>query len=164
MGTAYSTRIFGSTSIPTDTKKIAPKRFLTGSTSFSIRSASMVSAKMLPMIKAPKAEENPTAEENTAMAQQRPRAMMSNTSLLISLRTDFRNRGTTNIPTTSQRMRKKPIFITEPSICPPSGLFPLAMALSITIITMARISSSMSTLITIPANCCSRRPRSSKAL
>ena len=35
---------------------------------------------------------------------------------------------------------------------------------AITIMTMARISSSISTLITMPANCCWRNPRSSKAL
>ena len=87
MGTAYSTRIFGSTSIPTETKKMAPKRFFTGSTSFSMRSASMVSARMLPMMKAPKADEKPTFVEKTAIAQHRPNETMSSTSLLMSLRT-----------------------------------------------------------------------------
>ena len=116
IGMAYSIRIFGSTSIPTDTKKMAPKRFFTGSTSFSMRSASTVSARMLPMIKAPKAEEKPTLVENTAMAQHSPSATISITSLLMSLRTCLKNRGTAKIPTTSQRMRKKPIFITDPSI------------------------------------------------
>ena len=116
MGMAYSTRIFGSTSIPTDTKNTAPKRFLTGSTSFSMRSASIVSAKMLPMINAPKAELKPTLVENTAMAQQRPKATMSSTSLLISLRTWRSMSGIAKIPTTSHRIKKKPIRTTDCSI------------------------------------------------
>ena len=44
IGRAYSIRMPMSTSMPTDTKKMAPNRFLTGSTNFSMRSASMVSA------------------------------------------------------------------------------------------------------------------------
>ena len=151
---AYSIRISGSTNIPTDTKKMAPKRFLTGSTSFSIRSASMVSARILPMIKAPKAEEKPTSVEKTAIAQHNPRDTTSSTSALIRGRTRRKNGGMAEIPTTSQRIRKNPILRIEPIISPLLGLLPLAMALSITIITMARISSRMSTLITRPANCC----------
>ena len=146
--------ICGSTSIPTDTKKMAPKRFLTGSTNFSIFSASTVSARMLPMIKAPKADEKPTLVEATAMAQHRPRDTMSSTSLLMRRRTRRRKIGMAKMPTTSHSTRKKPIFTTEPSICPPSGLLPLAIALSITIITIARMSSNISTDITSPANCC----------
>ena len=150
--------------MPTDTKKMAPNRFLTGSTSFSMRSASTVSARILPMMKAPKADEKPTFVENTAIAQQSPNATISSTSALMRLRTLRRKNGTAKMPTTSHSTRKKPIFITEPSICPPSGLLPLAMALSITIMTMARISSRISTDITMPANCCCRKPKSSKAL
>ena len=150
--------------MPTDTKKMAPKRFLTGSTIFSMCSASMVSARMLPMMNAPKADEKPTLVENTAMAQHRPNDTMSSTSLLMSLRTLRRNSGTAKMPTTSHSTRKKPILTTEPNIWPPSGLLPLAMADSMTIMTMARMSSRMSTDMTMPANCCWRSPRSSKAL
>ena len=149
--------------MPTETKKMAPKRFFTGSTSFSMRSASMVSARMLPMMNAPKADEKPTLVENTAMAQHSPSDTTSSTSALMSGRTRRRKSGTAKMPTTSHNTRKKPIFSTDPSIWPPSTL-PPAMALSITIITMARMSSRMSTLITSPANCCWRSPRSSKAL
>ena len=46
----------------------------------------MVSANMLPITKAPKAELNPTLDEIQAIAQQRPRATMIMVSLLISLR------------------------------------------------------------------------------
>ncbi len=116
------------------------------------------------MMKAPKADEKPTFVEKTAMAQHMPRETMSSTSALMSWRTDRRNSGTAKIPTTNQSIRKKPIFITDPSICPPSGLLPLAIADSITIITMARMSSKISTDITSPANCCWRSPRSLNAL
>ena len=68
------------------------------------------------------------------------------------------------MPTTNHSTRKKPIFITEPIISPPSGLAPLANADSITIITMARTSSRMSTLITGPANFCCLSPISLNAL
>ena len=164
MGSAYSTMMCGSTNIPTDTKKMAPKRFFTGSTSLMILSASMVSAKILPMTKAPKALLNPTFVENTAMAQQSPRDTMRSVSALMSRRTERRNSGMAKIPTTNHNTRKKTIFITEPSISPPSGLPPPANAESITISTMARMSSSMSTLITVPVNCCCLSPMSSNAL
>ncbi len=164
MGTAYCTNTAGSTSMPTDTKKMAPKRFFTGSTSLMIFSASMVSARMLPMTKAPKALEKPTLVDSTDMAQQRPSATMSSVSLFTSLRTDLRNQGMANMPTMNHTMRKKPILTMERSICPPSGLSPPAIADSITIMTMARMSSSISTLITMPANFCCRSPMSSNAL
>ena len=164
IGMAYSIRILGSTSIPTETKKMAPNRFFTGSTSLIIFSASMVSAKMLPMTKAPKALENPTLVESTAMPQQSPNATIRRVSLLISLRTERRKSGMAKMPTINQRTRKKAIFITEPIICSPSGLLPPAMADSITIMTMASMSSSIRTLITMPANFCCRSPISSKAL
>ena len=116
------------------------------------------------MMNAPKADEKPTFVENTAIAQHSPSDTMSNTSLLTSRRMRRRNSGMAKMPTTSHSTRKNPIFTTEPSIWPPSGLLPLAMALSITIITMARMSSRISTDITSPANCCWRSPKSSKAL
>ena len=164
MGAAYCTSICGSTSMPTDTKKMAPNRFFTGSTRRSIFSASTVSASMLPMMKAPKADEKPTLVENTAMAQHMPSVTMSSTSSFTSSRMRRSSSGTAKMPTTSHNTRKKAIFTTEPIIWLPSGLLPLAMADSITIITMASMSSSISTDITRPVNCCWRSPRSSKAL
>ena len=116
MGTAYSTMICGSTSMPTDTKKMAPKRFFTGSTSFSMRSASTVSARMLPMMKAPKADENPTFDEKTAIAQHSPSDTISSPSALMSRRTERRNSGTAKMPTTSHNTKKNPIFMIDPSI------------------------------------------------
>ena len=164
IGTAYSTRMLGSTSIPTDTKKMAPKRFFTGSTSLIIFSASMVSARMLPMTKAPKALEKPTLVDNTAIPQHSPRETMSRVSPLMNFLTERRKSGMAKMPTINHNTRKKPILSTDVNICSPSGLLPPAMAESITIITMARMSSRMSTLITMEANFCCRSPISSKAL
>ena len=164
IGMAYFTSTSGSTSIPTETKNTAPKRFFTGSTSLMILSASIVSARMLPMTNAPKALLNPTAEDITAIMQHKPSDTMTIVSSFINLRVLRRNGGMRNIPMTNHRMRKNPILNTLPSILPPSGLEPLAMALSITIITMASTSSSISTLITMPAKRCWRSPISSNAL
>lgn len=55
MGSQWATSTAGSTSMPTDTKKMAPKRSFTGLTTRSMFSASTVSARMLPIMKAPKA-------------------------------------------------------------------------------------------------------------
>ena len=74
--------------------------------------------------------------------------------MLMSLRTERRKSGMAKIPTTNHNTRKKPILSTLLSIIPPLGFLPEAMAASITIITMARISSRMSTLITMPAKRC----------
>ena len=82
----------------------------------------------------------------------------------MSLRLRRKIKGTANMPTTNHSTRKKHILSTEPIISPPSGLEPLAKADSITIITMASTSSSMSTLMTGWANCCWRRPMSVNAL
>ena len=92
--------------MPTETKKIAPKRFLTGSIRRSIFCASMVSASMLPMTNEPKAELKPTQEAKTAIPQQRASDTMSNTSSLTSLRTLRRKRGMKNSPTTNHNTRK----------------------------------------------------------
>ena len=153
MGPAYDTMICGSTSMPTDTKKMAPKRFFTGSTTLMILSASIVSARTEPMTKAPKALLNPARVETTAMRQQSPSDTMSNVSLLMSFRKWRSSRGMRKMPTTNHSTRKNPMRPTLPrSIMPPEAP-PLAMAASITIMTMARISSRMSTLITRLANC-----------
>ena len=59
IGQAYVINIEGSTIIPTDTKNTAPKKSFSGLMLFSIRSINPVSAKIDPIINAPKAEENP---------------------------------------------------------------------------------------------------------
>ena len=119
---------------------------------------------MEPITNAPNALLNPTFVESTDMRQHRPSATMSSVSLLMSLRMERRNIGTRKMPTTNHSTRKKPILSTDSSICPPSGLLPLARAESMTIITMANMSSSISTLITMLANFCCRSPMSSRAL
>ena len=156
--------ISGSTSMPTETKKMAPKRFLTGSTRRMILSASTVSARMLPITKAPKALLKPTLVEMTAMRQQRPRATIRRVSAFMSLRTLRSSRGMRKMPMTNHRTRKKPILKTLPSNWPPSGEEPLAMAESMTIITMARMSSRMQTLMTVATNPCCSSPMSERAL
>ena len=93
IGNLYSTIMAGSTIIPTDTKKMAPNRSLTGATSLSMCSDSTVSANMDPMIKAPNAGEKPTLAASTTIPKQRPRDMMSRVSLFISLRMRFRKSG-----------------------------------------------------------------------
>ena len=54
---AFSFITTGSTSIPTEIKNTAPKRFFTGVTMCSMRSASVVPAKIEPITKAPNANE-----------------------------------------------------------------------------------------------------------
>ena len=93
MGTMYSTISATSTIMPTETKKMAPKRSFTGLTRCSIFSASMVSARMLPMMNAPKAAENPTLEASTTIPKHSPSATMSMVSSLISGLVFFKNRG-----------------------------------------------------------------------
>ena len=143
---------------------MAPKRFFTGSTSRIILSASTVSAKILPMTKAPKAALKPTCVDITAIRQQKPNDTISRVSLLRILRTERRKSGMAKRPTTNHKTRKNPIFMMLPRSCTPSGLLPLATVLSITIITMARISSKISTLITVEAKPCCVSPISEKAL
>ena len=93
MGQAYSTIMAGSTIMPTEVKKMAPNKSLTGVTSRSICSASTVSAKMDPMMKAPKAAEKPVWAASTTMPKHKAKATMSNVSSLISWRHFFNNRG-----------------------------------------------------------------------
>ena len=89
----YSTIMFGSTIMPTETKKMAPNKSFTGATNLSMFSDSIVSARMEPMIKAPNAGEKPTLAANTTMPKHSASDTMSNVSLFISLRTRFRNSG-----------------------------------------------------------------------
>ena len=93
IGNAYSPIMAGSTIIPTETKKIAPKRSLTGFTNRSMDSASIVSARIDPIIKAPKAAENPVLAAITTIPKQRAKETISKVSSLISLRQRFRNSG-----------------------------------------------------------------------
>ena len=62
----------GATIIPTETKNMAPKRFLIGSTMWSMCSLSEVSARIDPITKAPSADENPTDVARATIPKQRP--------------------------------------------------------------------------------------------
>ncbi len=93
MGHIYSTIMAGSTIIPTDTKKMAPNKSFTGATSFSIFSASTVSAKIDPIIKAPNAAENPTLAATTTIPKHNASETISNVSFAIHLRERFKNVG-----------------------------------------------------------------------
>ena len=93
MGTIYSTSTAGSTSMPTDTKKMAPKRFFSGVTTRWMTSASMVSLKMAPITKAPRAVEKPALEASTTMPRQRPTAKMRSVSSDMYLRIQRRKVG-----------------------------------------------------------------------
>ena len=164
IGPAYSTIMAGSTIMPTDTKKMAPNKSLTGFTSRSILSASTVSARMEPMMKAPKAAEKPVCAAITTIPKQSPRETISKVSSLISFRHRFSNPGMRYIPTTNQSIKKNSSLAMLPSISVPSKLWLTAIVESITINTMARISSRISTLSTSPVNCFLRIPKSSNAL
>ncbi len=70
----------GSTIIPTEMKKTAPKRFFTGCTTFSILSAAIVPARIDPMTKAPSSREKPQITEKTAIEKQSPIETISSVS------------------------------------------------------------------------------------
>ena len=93
MGILYSTIMAGSTIIPTDTKKMAPNRSFTGATSFSMDSASTVSARMEPIMKAPNAAEKPASAASTTIRKHMPTATTNKVSADIHLRTRFRKVG-----------------------------------------------------------------------
>ena len=124
IGTAYSAMTLGSTSMPTDTKNMAPNRFLTGSTTLIIFSASIVSASMLPMTNAPKALLKPTSADTTAMRKHKPKATTSSVSSLMTPLMRLRNIGMRKMPTTNHSTRKNSMRTTMPIISPPSGLRP----------------------------------------
>ena len=93
IGILYSQSNTGSISIPTETKKMAPKRSFTGLTICSICSASIVSARIDPITKAPSAEEKPALVAIITMPRQRPRLTISNVSSLRNVLAFFRKEG-----------------------------------------------------------------------
>ena len=107
MGHQYCISICGLTNMPTDTKKMAPKRFFNGFTTRSTFSASVVSARILPIMNAPKAELYPAFEAITTSMKQRPIATISKVSSFIHLPLFRRKVGTTYTPTTNHIIRKK---------------------------------------------------------
>ena len=80
MMAALSAIACGDISMPTETKKTVPKRSLMGLTSFAMRSACMVPARMEPARNAPSAAENPMALASATMHRHSARDAMSRIS------------------------------------------------------------------------------------
>ena len=93
MGILYSHSNAGSISIPTETKNMAPKRSFTGLIICSICSASMVSAKIDPMTKAPKAEEKPAFVAMITIPRHNPRLTINKVSSFRKVLAFFRKEG-----------------------------------------------------------------------
>ena len=160
IGQAYSTNTSGSTNIPTDTKKMAPNKSFTGATNLSIRSASTVSAKMEPTTKAPNAALKPDSTATTAMTKQSANDTINKVSLFKNFWFFLNIIGMRYNPTTNQSIKKKPNRSNPAINSSPSILWLTAKVDSITINTMASMSSRISTLSTIPANFFCKTPRS----
>ena len=93
IGILYSHSNAGSINIPTETKNMAPKRSFTGLIICSICSASMVSAKIDPMTKAPKAEEKPAFVAMITIPRHNPRLTINKVSSFRKVLAFFRKEG-----------------------------------------------------------------------
>ena len=80
IGSAYLINMAGFTIMPTETKKTAPKKSLSGFKTCSIRFTRFVSAKITPMMKAPNADEKPEEVANKTIPRQRPTEIINNVS------------------------------------------------------------------------------------
>ena len=96
IGILYSHSNAGSINIPTETKNMAPKRSFTGLIICSICSASMVSAKIDPMTKAPKAEEKPAFVAMITIPRHNPRLTINKVSSFRKVLAFFRKEGITD--------------------------------------------------------------------
>ena len=139
----WATMSAGETIIPTETKKMAPNRSLSGVTTLSILSPSMVSERIEPITKAPRAEEKPTAEAMATIPKQRPMLTMSRISELRYFLAFLSRVGMTNMPTRNQSIRKKASFARLKAISPPAKPLETASEVSSTISRMAIRSSRM---------------------
>ena len=151
-------------SMPTETKKMAPNRFFTGSIRCSIFSPYRVSLKILPMMKAPRAAEKPTLSASTTMPRHRAIAPISKVSLLSHFDAFFSRVGSRNMPDKNQSTRKNNSFRIAKSISVPAKDLVRARVLSKTSRIMATRSSTIRIPITNPVNCLVFSPSSSKAL
>ncbi len=150
----------GATIIPTETKNMAPKRFLIGSTILSICSLSIVSARIDPITNAPRAEENPTEVARATIPKQSPMLTISRISSLRYFFAFSSRVGMMYIPTKNQSMRKNSSLAMFMSISLPSNCWETAMVDSNTISTMAIRSSTTRVPKTIPAHGLSFMPMS----
>ncbi|MCY1510787.1 hypothetical protein D9M68_451760 [compost metagenome] len=162
-GIAYSAKVLGLISIPTDTKKTAPKRSFTGFIRCSIRSALVVSAIIEPMIKAPKAGENPAIVAKITIIKHKARETISSVSSLKRFFAFFNNVGMKKIPPTNHKIKKNKSFSTDSKSSIPENCWLIATVESNTIIKMATMSSTIKAPKTIPANFWPFTPNSSKA-
>ena len=105
-GTMYCESRAGLTSMPTETKKTAPNKFLMGATSCSMRSASGASAIREPMINAPRAEEKPSLLAITTMPRHRPIETITRVSSFIKLLQRLKKLGTRYMPSTNHKTKK----------------------------------------------------------
>ena len=159
----YCRRMDGLTIIPTETKNTAPKRFLMGVVSLWIISASSVSARMVPMMKAPKADEKPALLASHTMKKHSPTANTVRVSSDMNLRVNFRMDGMRKTPPMYQTSRKNTSFPTLNSSSLPSKVVLTAKVERTTIMRMAARSSTTSTPMTLLVNFSPFIFRSSKA-
>ena len=139
-GIAYSTKVSGLISMPTDTKKTAPNKSFTGLTKCSICSACVVSAMIEPIIKAPNAGENPTLAAKITINKQSANEIISIISSVNKCLAFLSSVGIKKIPTTNQIVKKKINFRTAKPNSIPENCWLTAMVESKTIIRMAIIS------------------------
>ncbi len=154
----------GLTIIPTEIKNTAPNRSLTGEMRRSMRSASIVPARMEPMTKAPNAAENPELIENSTIAKHNPIAMINICSSLMYRLKRLNSVGIMKMPTVNHMIKKKESLRMLLTISPPLTLLFRAIEDSITIITTANRSSTMSTAKVMGTNRRWRMFRSVNAL
>lgn len=93
IGILYSHSNAGSINIPTETKNMAPKRSFTGLIICSICSASIVSARIDPITKAPKAEEKPAFVAMMTIPRHSPRLTINKVSSFRKVLAFFRKEG-----------------------------------------------------------------------
>jgi hypothetical protein len=130
----------------------------------SICSASTVSARIDPIMKAPSAAEKPVRVASTTIARQSPRETINRVSLFINRFAFFRKNGRMNIPTRNHKIRKKATFRTLIKSSSPTNSLLTAIVERMTIIRIAIRSSTTKVPNTMPVNRWLRKPRSSKAL
>ncbi len=141
-------------------KNTEPNRSFTGLSTFSIRSAITVPAKIEPMTKAPNSSEKPHITLKIAIEKHNPIETTSSDSLLRNARDRLRNDGSRYTPTINQIIRKNTSL---PMLKSNSDPFtsPMASEERRTSISTANRSSIISTESTRPANFFCFNPKSS---
>lgn len=149
----FSTTIVGSMSIPTETKKMAPKKSLMGLVTLSMFSRAMVSASMDPMMNAPSSADRSTLVANTTMPRHIPSDTTRSVSSLSQRFILFRKVGTRKMPQTSQTTMKNTSLPRLRSMSAPPKCLLTAIVPRNTITRMAKRSSKMSMPKTTSVKC-----------